>query len=265
MRFFRTSDPKEAAMPDIASPDPVSTPPDDPYDSMKGGISDADEFAKPADTGTRLQAPPTITDDREDCPVCHGTGKTLRCADYLAELAAMLPTDDPAALDTIIADFYGRLVGTDTMRGAAPHLRVFFPADLTTGDALNSKGNRQRDQLLTALVALITRYDPDHPHSEGMESLRTNAQTWGRSHSAWWNPDTGEVYYPTPDDYLAVRNVLVNLLADGLGDKLTPKHVAALARAYHSVSTWMQAAADEWRMEHPTPVAPRRPRSAVSR
>lgn len=252
MRFFRTHDPKETAVPDIASPDPVSAPPVEQ-------VVITHDNNRITDTGTRLQAPPEIADDREDCPVCHGTGKKLRTADYLAELAGMLPTDDPVAMDMIIADFYGDFIA------AAPHLKVFFPADLTTGDALNSKGNNQRDQLLKVLVALVTRYDPAHPHSDAMEALRTNSIAWGHSHSAWLNPETGEIYYPTPDDYLTVRNVLVNLLAKGLGEKLTGKHVAALARAYHSVSNWMQTSADEYRMEHGDPVVPRRPRPAATR
>lgn len=252
MRFFRTHDPKETAVPDIASPDPVSAPPVEHV----ALVTDSNRIT---DTGTRLEAPPQVADDREDCAACHGTGKKLRCADYLAEIAGMLPTDDEVALDMIIADFYRDFTA------AAPHLTVFFPPDLTTGDALNSKGNRQREQLLLALVALLSRYDPDHPQSDGMQALRTNAGTWGRSHSAWLNPETGEIYYPTPDDYLLVRNSLVNLLAGGLGEQLTPKHVAALARAYHSVSNWMQNAADEWRMEQGEPTVPRRPRQAAGR
>jgi hemoglobin-like flavoprotein len=282
MRFFSTHDPKRAAMPDITSPEPANlNPPVEPGDmpdrlaKIKAeAAADSDDPARidleahrsagtrpdyPGDTGTRLQAPPQITDDREDCPVCHGTGKKLRCADYLAEIVGMLPADDPVAMDMIIADFYRHFME------AAPHLKVFFPADLTTGDALNSKGNKQRDQLLNALVLLLSRYDPDHPQSDGMKALRTNALTWGHSHTAWLNPETGEIYYPTPDDYLAVRNVLVMLLSGGLGDKLTSKHVAALARAYHSVSNWMQTSADEWRMEQGEPTVPRRPRPAAAR
>jgi hypothetical protein len=218
----------------------------------------------PSDTSTRLEAPPQIEDDREDCPSCHGTGKVLTTADYLREIVAMLPGDD-VSRDMIIADFYRRLVGDDTVKGAATHLREFFPSDLITGDALNSKGNRQRDQLFNALADILSRYDPDHPGGDSMRSLRTNAETWGRSHAWWYRPSDGSLYIPTPDDYIAVRNVLVSLLTEGLGAKLTVKHVQALAQAYHSVSGWMQVSADDWRMTNPHPAVARRTRPAAER
>lgn len=248
MRFSLRANPKETAVPNIASPDPVSAPP---------ATVPADPG--PAESQTRLQAPPQLTDDRDDCPTCHGTGKVLTVSDFLGEIVAMLPAADPVAMDMIIADFYRNLLA------AAPHLAEFFPADLTTGDALNSKGNRQRDQLLGALVDILTRYDPAHPDSKDMQALKTNAQTWGRSHSLWWKASDGSYYEPTEDDYISVRNVLVMLLKGGLGDKLTDRHVQALAKAYRSVSLWMQGAADEWRMSRPAPGIPRLARPEVAR
>jgi hypothetical protein len=253
-------------MPAADSPDPGGPHPDDTLDYERDARAAVQErLDEITDTASRLQAPPELLDDRDDCPSCHGTGKVLRTADYLTEIVGMLPADDPIKMDMIIADFYARLVGTDSVKGAAPHLAEFFPADLTTGDALNSKGNKQRDQLLDALVKLLTRYDPDHPHSDAMEALKTNAQTWGRSHSAWYRKSDGGVYEPTEDDYIAVRNVLVNLLMEGLDGRLTPRHIGALVKAYRTVSLWMQTAADEWRMEQGEPVIARRSRPAVAR
>lgn len=254
MRFFRNHDPDGAAVPDAADPTPISAPPADQGAHVQ-------KLTPPDDTDTRQSRLLDMTDDRDDCPACRGTGKVQTTADYLAELVGMLPTDNAAALDAIIADFYGRLVGTSTTQGAAPHLKQFFPADLTTGDALNSKGNRQRDMLLNALVQLLTRYDPDHPESENMQALMTAADTWGRSHSEWQAAD-GTLYVPSEEDYLAVRNVLAAVLSDGLGTRLEGVHVGALVRAYRTVSLAMQASADRWRMQRGAPVVARRARAS---
>jgi len=262
MKFLNRTHPKEPDMPNLTNAEPIAL--GDDREAIARAAADH-RAQRPEDSGTRLEAPPRVIDDRQDCPTCHGTGKTLRTADYLAEIVGMLPADDPVKMDMIIADFYARLVGTDTVKGAAPHLKEFFPADLTTGDALNSHGNKQRDQLLGALVELLTRYDPDHSNSENMQALKTAAKAWGRSHSAWRRVSDGGLYLPTEDDYIAVRNVLVGLLVEGLGPQLTARHLTALARAYRTVSLLMQVAADEWLMEQGEPVVARRARPAVTR
>jgi hypothetical protein len=213
--------------------------------------------AKPIDTGSHQLL--DLADDRPDCPHCRGTGKVYRTADYLAEVVAMLPVGDPAQMDAVVADFYRALVGTETTKGIAPHLRQLFPADLTTGDALNSRGHRQRDQLLDALKAILTRYDPDHPGSEAMVSLLNNADTWGRTHAEWVRAD-GSLYVPSESDYLAVRSALVAVLAP-LPD-FGPEHADAITRAYRTVSLRMQVAADAWRMERGAPTVARRARDA---
>lgn len=248
MRFFRRTHPNGVTMPDAADPTPISAPPTDQGAHVQ-------KLTPPEDTGTRQSRLLDMTDEREDCPACRGTGKTQTTVDYLAELVGMLPADNNAAMDAIIADFYGRLIV------AAPHLKQFFPADLTTGDALNSRGNRQRDMLLNALVQLLTRYDPEHPESDNMQALMTAADTWGRSHTEWQAAD-GSLYVPTEEDYLTVRNVLAAVLSDGLGERLEGVHVNALVRAYRTVSLRMQASADQWRMRRGAPAMARRARAA---
>jgi hypothetical protein len=266
MRFFSRTDPKETAVPDIASPDPMSAEarqPAQPTNRVDTNRVDA----PPSDTGTRLGAPPQIEDDRADCPVCHGTGKTLTTADYLREIAGMLP-DDEAATDAFIAEFYRRLVGDEQagVKGAAPHLKEFFPPDLTTGDALNSKGNKQRDQLFGAIAGLLTKYDPDRPESDDMRYLSTALAKWGRDHAWWYQPSTGGVYVPTAEDYLTVRNVLVSLLREALGNQLTNRHVAELADAYETAEVTMRYHAKMWRMSNPGRVVmPRQPRRESTR
>jgi hypothetical protein len=238
-------------MPDISSAAPISAPPTEPDEPVRNLAADTGSHAAPED-------------ERADCPVCRGTGKQFTTGDYLAEIVGMLPTDDPAKLDAIIAEFYSRLVGTPAVKGAAPHLREFFPEDLTTGDALNSRGNKQRDMLLGALVDILTRYDPDHPQSPAMLSLIENAQTWGRSHSEWRRRD-GSYYIPTEEDYLSVRNVLAQLLGELLGSAFAREHFIALVLAYRTVSLEMQRAADAWRMERGAPTVSRRARPAAQR
>jgi len=211
----------------------------------------------PYDSTTRLVAPPEQQDDHEPCEHCRGTGMKLRTSDYLGELVALLPSDSPLQMDLIIADFYRQLLI------AAPHLIPTFPQDLVEGDALNSHGHNQRDQLLTALIQMLTRYDPDHPGSDEMQALKVNAQSWGRAHAEWQLPD-GTIYVPAEEDYLTVRNTFVGLLADALGHRLKAEHVAALVRAYRTVSLWMQASADEWRMQRGAPTVARRSRQAAS-
>jgi hypothetical protein len=250
MKFFRTLPREEPAMPDAADPKAIDegahaqklTPP-------------GDRPAEVTDTGTRLSRQLEAEDDRPTCQHCRGTGRQLRTADYLGELVGMLPTD-ATQLDVVIAQFYELLLTV------APHLTEFFPPDLTTGDALNSHGNKQRDQLLNALVTILTRYDPDHPNSDAMQSLMSNADTWGRSHSEWVTRG-GDYYVPSEEDYITVRNTLAQVLQNGLGDKLRPEHVRSLVAAYRSVSLRMQTAADQWRMQRGAPVVARRARPAV--
>jgi hypothetical protein len=250
MKFFPTRE-DTPTVPDAADPTPISAPPAEPDEPVRNL----------ADTGTRHAAPDL--DDRADCPACRGTGKQLTTNDYLNEIVGMLP-EDAASRDGIIAEFYTRLVGSDTIKGAAPHLREFFPPDLTTGDALNSHGNKQRDQLFGALANILTRYDPDHPDSEEMRSLIEAAKAWGRSHSEWQRRD-GSFYIPTEEDYLTVRNVLAQLLSELLGGKFAREHFVALVLAYRTVSLEMQRAADEWRMQRGAPSVARRARPAAAR
>lgn len=264
MRFFSRTDPKETAVPDPASSEPISTSPADmPPMERIALVTDSNRIT---DTGTRLAAPPQVADDRDDCPACHGTGKTLTTADYLREIAGMLP-DDEAALDAFIAEFYRRFVGDRDagVKGAAEHLLPLFPADLTTGDAINSHGNKQRDQLFQAIAGLLTKYDPDHPDSDDMRYLSTALAKWGRDHAWWVNPATGSVYIPTAEDYLAVRNVFVGLLQEVLGAQLTYRHIAELADAYETAEVTMRYHAKLWRMTNKAPVVARRPRPAVAR
>lgn len=204
-----------------------------------------------APSGRYADEPPTETiDERPACPTCHGTGRVLTVRDLLDEIVAMLPTNDAAAMDGFVAEFYRLLLQ------AAPELAPLFPQDLTTGDALNSKGHRQRDMLLSALVALLTRFDPDNRASTNMQALTTALEVFGRDHSAFARPD-GRTEGATEDEYIAVRNTLIRLCQGALPG-WRPEHTGALVRAYRfAMAKMMNAAEDD-----PQPTVPRRPRAA---
>jgi hemoglobin-like flavoprotein len=187
--------------------------------------------------------------ERVDCPTCRGTGHVLTIRDHLDEIVDMLPTGDAAAKDGLIAEFYRRLVS------AYPHLAFLFPPDLTTGEALNSKGHRQRDQLWNGLEALLTRFDPDRRNSENMKSLVKALESFGRDHSAFVRED-GSVEAATEDEYIAVRNVLLQLCIDALGEQWRPEHSYALARAYRFAMVKMMNAAED----NPMTTVARKPR-----
>lgn len=186
---------------------------------------------------TLAEAPPPYTRDRVPCPTCRGTGLVLTIRDYLDEIVAILP-EEAGDKDAMIAEFYRRLLVN------YPHLAFLFPKDLTTGDALNSKGHRQRDQLWGGLEALLTRYDPDRRDSENMRALTTALEAFGRDHSAFLRED-GTVEGATEDEYIAVRNVLLRLCQDALGAAWLPEHSYALGRAYRFAMVKMMNAAED--------------------
>lgn len=179
-----------------------------------------------------------VAGERQPCENCRGRGYVLTIRDYLDEIVEMLPTGDAEAKDGLIAEFYRRLLA------AYPHLAFLFPPDLTTGDALNSKGHRQRDMLWNGLEALLTRYDPDHRDSKNMAALVTALEAFGRDHSAFLRED-GTVEGATEDEYIAVRNVLLRLCQDALAEVWRPEHTWALVRAYRFAMVKMMNAAED--------------------
>lgn len=185
---------------------------------------------------------------RRPCEHCRGTGYVLTIRDRLDDIVAMLPVEAEDK-DAMIAEFYRRLLDN------YPHLAFLFPTDLTTGDALNSKGHRQRDQLWNGLEALLTRYDPDRRDSKNMRALVTALEAFGRDHSAFRRED-GSVEGATEDEYIAVRNVLLRLCQDAFQEMWEPAHTYALMRAYRFAMVKMMNAAED----HPMTAFAREPR-----
>lgn len=227
--------------------------PADPYDSMKGGVSDADEWAATpktpdpvTDSGVHHLDEPdarglvTLT---VDCLACKGTGHVTRTVnDLLRETVGMIPVDGG---DQVIREFYRRLLAyviTDeddnVVDRVGQRLAPLFPRDLLTAavDDSASPGALQRDRLLGALVSVSELYGGN---DEDMERLNDWIGSWGNAHSAFARPD-GSVEGATEAEYDVVINVFLGLLRDALTDSgYTPAHEQAWRLALRHVKIGM--------------------------
>jgi hemoglobin-like flavoprotein len=150
-------------------------------------------------------------DDGERCEVCGQKIPTDH--DLLAEVLGWLGTDGG---DELVRRFYIRLFEV------APDLRTLFPDDITI----------QEEKLLSGIVSLLQLFKAG---DDQMEALDSALAKFGRSHTRF-DPAA------TIEEYAAVKGVLFEVAAGMLGDKLTPRHVAALTRAYEYAAGMMLAA-----------------------
>lgn len=149
-------------------------------------------------------------DAGERCEVCGGRIPTDH--ELLTEILGWL---GPAG-EAFVHEFYVRLFE------AAPQLRSLFPDDIKI----------QEEKLLTAIISLLQLFKAG---DEQMEQLNSALARFGRSHTRF-DPAA------TIEEYSAVWTVLAGVATDMLGDKLTPRHVAALRRAYEYGAGMMLAA-----------------------
>lgn len=199
----------------------------------------------PEETGAHLEEDDTDDEFELVCPTCRGTGRQFTTTALLRASLELFPKT-PAELDAFVAEFYRRLIARDESMPAGDRLGPLFPADLLTGDALNSQGHRQRDMLLNALVALGLRYDPDRPGSGNMRYLTAVLEKAGRDHSSFLRPD-GSQRGATPEEYLIVRDVLFGLLRGVFGERWLPEYDEAWSAAYRFAMDLMLRAADAFR------------------
>jgi len=193
---------------EVPDPDPVTD----------SGIHQTDPIGPPADP----------------CPHCFGTGKVMTTNEILRQSLTLLG-DDPAGHQSLIAEFYRRLLL------AAPALVPLFPADLT--DPLSSgEGKVQRDRLLGALIEVGQNYDPDHPDDEPMGVLGTHIAAWGRGHAAFARPD-GTVSGASLREYVSVFDILMGTLHDATRAAWSPRFDKAWAEAYDFAARGMIASA----------------------
>jgi len=186
-----------------------------------------------------------------ECAHCRGQGVLVRTVgDLLGESVALIE-DAPA----LVLAFYRNLLD------AAPYLAELFPADLLTA-AVNdegSRGARQRDRLLEALLALADLYRPDDP--ERMERLDNALISMGNRHAAFYRPSTGTVRGATVAEYAAVKDVFLVTVHD-LVRGWRGEHDLAWDEAYEYAARGMLAAQHEWLKANPGAVMPRHRRES---
>jgi hemoglobin-like flavoprotein len=214
----------------------ASGPHADPYDSMKGGVSDAKEWELPTTANTRITEPlpsaghraspvndpnpitdsgvhfiaaPLADDESETCEHCGGKVPTDH--ELLMQVKEWVAPAGPQAMHR----FYELLFTVD------PNLRELFPARIET----------QEEKLLTAIVALLDLFNAGEAQ---MEKLNSTLASFGRKHTRF-DPAA------TIEEYAAVKGVLFQVFGELLGSKLTPRHINVLTRAYEYAAGMMLA------------------------
>lgn len=181
------------------------------------------------DSGIHHVPDPDPATTRVTCTHCEGTGYTMRTvSELLRESIALIPADGG---QTVIREFYRRLLT------AAPDLAPLFPADLITAatDDLASPGRMQRDKLLQALAALADLYGTS---SADRQRLDTALRSMGRSHAAFARPD-GTVRGATIEEYMGVKQALMDTLHTAAADAWRPEYDAAWSEAYDYAAVTM--------------------------
>lgn len=217
-------------------PDDTPTPPEltEPTTSSQTGptewsadLLDDDRPVSPSTSSSRIMftAEEPAAPQRDQCPVCRGTGYKMTVSDFLRESVGLIEGHE----DEVVQEFYRRLLM------AAPGLAALFPDDLLTTD----ETHHQRDRLVAALAALATTYDPYSPAK--MEQLDTALAAFGRHHSNFARPD-GTSAGATLDEYYAVKVTLIGVFHDFAGEAWLPVYDAAWSEAFDYAAAHMLVA-----------------------
>lgn len=154
----------------------------------------------------------------------------------IREFVAVIGLVDEAGRPTgvgraLVLDFYGNLLR------AAPALRPLFPADiLEATNALDSRGLKQRESLLGAILAMVSLFNPGD--AERLEKLDAALTGMGQSHTRWDPPAMIE-------EYGAVTKVLLDVFRNYAQTSNVPQRVwekayrPALRRSLEYVSGTM--------------------------
>lgn len=172
---------------------------------------EADREADPiVDSGSRMYRAPNPTHhDGERCEHCGA--RVPDDHDLLTEVFNWLAPSGNEAMHR----FYVHLFEL------APYLRELFPKEI----------EEQEEKLLAGIQAVLLLFNAGE---DEMEQLNSELARLGRSHTRFDPPATWE-------EYGVVKRVLFDILGDMLGDKLTPRHIAVLVRAYEYTAGMMIA------------------------
>jgi hemoglobin-like flavoprotein len=170
-----------------------------------------------------------VSQRRETCDHCRGTGYVPNVSDYLRESIGLLGDQG----DEVVHSFYGTLFRAD------PDLVSLFPGNPTEGDfGTDHKGARQRESLLKALTALANLYDPDS--ADKMAQLDTALKSFGRSHAAFARKD-GTIRGATWEEYGAVKAALFATLVRAAGNAWRAEFTESWSQAYDYAAAVMLA------------------------
>lgn len=184
-----------------------------------------------------------VNQHREQCDHCGGMGYMPSISDHLRESIALLGDQG----DQVVRTFYGVLFRS------APELARLFPGDPTEGDlGTDHKGAKQREKLLSALVALSDLYDPDD--GDKMAKLDTALGSFGRSHAAFVRQD-GTVKGATIEEYAAVKTALFSTLVQAAGNAWKAEYTESWSQAYDYAAAVMVA--EQYRSGFAAPRFPR--------
>jgi hemoglobin-like flavoprotein len=196
------------------------------------------EVIRPSDSGVH-SLPEPVDGFPIECRHCGGQGVIVRTVgDLLGESVGMI--EDGGAL---VLQFYRNLLD------AAPYLAELFPADLLTA-AVNDQGSRgakQRDKLLEAILALAQLYRPDDP--DRMAQLDGALVSMGNRHAAFRRPSTGRVSGASVSEYAAVKQVFL-VTVHAMVPGWRGEHDLAWDEAYEYAARGMLGAQHAWLKEH---------------
>lgn len=172
-------------------------------------------------------------------PACEACGRPFpTVADHLRASIDFVDNAGPTVGDDVVIQFYSRLFSI------APELRGIFPPDLLDAErGSDTRGFRQRDQLVSALRTVGRLYDPFNPKS--MQALDSSLQLWGRRHAAFQMPD-GTVLVPRRAHYDAVGSCLLDTLHDVAGHEWVSEWDDAWGEALEVAGDSMRHYARQW-------------------
>lgn len=215
---------------------------------------DVAETPEPVEEDTGAHALEVAPGVAVACRSCGGRGWIMRTvSDLLGDSVAVIKKDDK---DSILKEFYRRLLAADEKKARADRLAPLFPPDLLTTDEID----HQRDRLWAAVEALATTYRPGD--RESMGRLNTALDSFARHHALFWRPE-GPPRGATKEEYAVVGSLFMGVLREYAGAAWLDEWDDAWGEAYEYAADQMHAAAQRARASGDV-TTPRYPRGMRS-